>query len=311
MANYGIGGMVPDVVGAIGGGLQTARGLDYWDDRKRRIAQQESQQKRQAMADFSLIAKNVDRNNPAQVKQALAWAATRSPQMKDTVWKALQGTPEEQLNFIDMFQAPERREDQTQKQLDQELKQKAANIKTSKDLRAEIYKETGEFQKITNAFDRIAVSGKEPTAAGDLSLIFNYMKMLDPNSVVRESEFATAANAAGVPDRVRNVFNKIVSGKRLAPTQRKQFIGEAKKLFDSANRRNEKTLDFYRSYGERIGVPVEDIIVERGKPTKVDLKKIVAPKTEKYGDVTEEDIQETMRANNMTREQVLERIGEQ
>jgi len=39
--------------------------------------------------------------------------------------------------------------------------------------------------------------------------------MLDPGSVVRESEFATAQNAAGVPDQVRNMYNKVLSGTRL------------------------------------------------------------------------------------------------
>lgn len=112
MANYGIGGMVPDVVGSIAGGLQTAQGLDYWEDRKRRIAaedrrtsMQDQQMERQAMADFGMIAKNVDRSNPTQVKQALAWAAGRSPQMKNVVWDAMQKGPEASLNLIDMFQS--------------------------------------------------------------------------------------------------------------------------------------------------------------------------------------------------------------
>jgi hypothetical protein len=82
----------------------------------------------------------------------------------------------------------------------------------AKDLRKEFVSASGEFVKIRDAFKRIQVSAQDPSAAGDLALIFNYMKMLDPGSVVRESEFATAANAAGVPDRVRNTFNRILRG---------------------------------------------------------------------------------------------------
>ena len=48
----------------------------------------------------------------------------------------------------------------------------------------------GMFQNIENAT-------KDGTAAGDLSAIFAFMKMLDPGSVVREQEFANAQNAAG------------------------------------------------------------------------------------------------------------------
>jgi hypothetical protein len=67
-----------------------------------------------------------------------------------------------------------------------------------------------------------------------MSRIFNYMKMLDPGSVVREGEFANAQNAAGVPDRVLNAYNNVLSGERLNPEQRKQFESQAKKLYTQA-----------------------------------------------------------------------------
>jgi hypothetical protein len=69
---------------------------------------------------------------------------------------------------------------------------------------------------------------------GDLSLIFGYMKMLDPGSVVREGEFATAQNAAGVPERITNIYNKVITGQRLSPSQRGSFKGQAKGLYTSA-----------------------------------------------------------------------------
>ena len=68
----------------------------------------------------------------------------------------------------------------------------------------------------------------------DLSLIFGYMKMLDPGSVVREGEFATAQNAAGVPERIQNIYNQVVSGQRLSPSQRTSFKGQAGKLYSAA-----------------------------------------------------------------------------
>lgn len=93
---------VPNVVGDISAGLGMAKQLGYMDDKPEVDTTQFG---RQAVEDFSKIAKNVDRSNPNEVKQALAWAATRNPHLKDVVWKALQGTPEEQSDFIDMFQA--------------------------------------------------------------------------------------------------------------------------------------------------------------------------------------------------------------
>jgi hypothetical protein len=59
------------------------------------------------------------------------------------------------------------------------------------------------------------------------------MKVLDPGSTVREGEFANAQNAAGVPDRIRNLFNNWSKGQRLDENQRQDFITQAKKIVDA------------------------------------------------------------------------------
>jgi hypothetical protein len=66
--------------------------------------------------------------------------------------------------------------------------------------------------------------------------------------VVREGEFATAQNAAGVPERIMNIYNKLISGERLNASQRNSFKGQAKGLYNSALE-GEKTV---RSGLERI-----------------------------------------------------------
>ena len=99
-------------------------------------------------------------------------------------------------------------------------------------LRKEYSDQTKGYQDVKSAFSRITAS--QDNAAGDLALIFNYMKMLDPGSTVREGEFASAQNATGVPDRILNKYNNILSGERLNPDQRKQFIGQARTLYTQA-----------------------------------------------------------------------------
>lgn len=98
--------------------------------------------------------------------------------------------------------------------------------------RTEYNNQTKGFQEVKSAYSRVLAS--EDSAVGDLSLIFGYMKMLDPGSVVREGEFATAQNAAGVPERITNIYNKVVSGERLSKSQRDSFKGQAGKLYKSA-----------------------------------------------------------------------------
>lgn len=98
--------------------------------------------------------------------------------------------------------------------------------------RKEYSDQTKGYQDVKAAYGRVKAS--EDSAVGDLSLIFGYMKMLDPGSVVREGEFATAQNAAGVPERIQNIYNKVISGERLNAGQRKAFKGQAEKLYQTA-----------------------------------------------------------------------------
>ncbi len=83
------------------------------------------------------------------------------------------------------------------------------------------------FREVVSSYRQIREAAQQGTAAGDLQMIFSYMKMLDPGSVVREGEFANAQNTAGIPDRVRNAYNRALSGQRLNPNQRKEFMASA------------------------------------------------------------------------------------
>lgn len=99
-------------------------------------------------------------------------------------------------------------------------------------MRREYSDQTKVYQDVRASYGRVLASRED--AAGDLALIFNYMKMLDPGSVVREGEFATAQNAAGVPDRIWNLYNKTITGERLSADQRKMFAKQAESLYKQA-----------------------------------------------------------------------------
>lgn len=91
------------------------------------------------------------------------------------------------------------------------------------------------YQALRNSYERIRQSAAADSGPGDLGLIFNYMKMLDPGSVVREGEFATAENAGGVGQQISNIYNKIVNGERLTPELRQQFLKAAESLYSEAS----------------------------------------------------------------------------
>jgi hypothetical protein len=101
----------------------------------------------------------------------------------------------------------------------------------------------------------------EDTAAGDLALIFNYMKMLDPGSAVKEGEFATAQNATGIPDVIRNQWNKIQTGERLNPAQRASFKGQAEKLYDPYKKQGGRIKAAYTTEAKRTGLDASSIFL--------------------------------------------------
>lgn len=135
-------------------------------------------------------------------------------------------------------------------------------LKVNKEYR----KDSSDFIKIRDSYGRIEASATSPSAAGDLAMIFNYMKMLDPGSVVRESEYATAQNAAGVPDRIRALHNRILDGEKLAVDQRQDFVDRANKLFDKTVEQHNKRTSEYRSWSEKNGLDPDKVLMDLMPP---------------------------------------------
>lgn len=129
-------------------------------------------------------------------------------------------------------------------------------------LRKEFTSLTKDYRTVADAYGRI--QSAQETGPGDISLIFSYMKLLDPASTVREGEFATAQNAGGVPERVIAQYNRLVSGERLAPETRKQFLAQAEGLYTQATRDYERTRTHYQTLAERYGADPANVVQEFG-----------------------------------------------
>lgn len=110
---------------------------------------------------------------------------------------------------------------------------KGADQKQINVLRKNVTDVTKDLRKVDSAFRKIQKAGTKNTAAGDMSLIFSFMKILDPGSTVREGEFATAQNTTGISGQILNFYNRAREGTRLNNTQRQDFISQADALFSA------------------------------------------------------------------------------
>jgi len=127
-------------------------------------------------------------------------------------------------------------------------------------LRGEYRTATAVYQDVRNSFGRVLAA--QDTAVGDLSLIFGYMKMLDPGSVVREGEFATAQNAAGVPERILNIYNRVRTGQRLSADQRGAFKKQAEDLFNVAATDERRVRDGISRIATNYGLNTDNIFID-------------------------------------------------
>jgi hypothetical protein len=93
-------------------------------------------------------------------------------------------------------------------------------------------------------------------------LLYNYVKLLDPTSVVRESEFAAAAASGSFGERVQTAVNKVMTGQRLSTDLRRDFITEANNLYKAQKAGADRIKDQYTNMAKRAKLNPEDVIVD-------------------------------------------------
>lgn len=147
------------------------------------------------------------------------------------------------------------------------------DVKGESDLRKELegLPATKNIAEVSIAFERIKQVAKDPSPAGDLALIFNFMKMLDPASVVRESEFRSAEQARGwlaeaqdsgyqIPAVVQQAIQKLQGEGGLLPEQRADFLNQAGNLYQGAYNQYAPIAKRYGSLAEQYGFPAERVV---------------------------------------------------
>jgi hypothetical protein len=135
-------------------------------------------------------------------------------------------------------------------------------IDNESNMRKEFEAQSKSFIEVRDSYKKIAVSAKDPSPAGDLSLIFAYMKLLDPISVVREGEQATAQNARSVPESVRGLYNKVVLGQKLTDSQRADFVNRADGLYKGYEETHKKRTDEFRRVAASAGLRPDQVVID-------------------------------------------------
>jgi hypothetical protein len=137
-----------------------------------------------------------------------------------------------------------------------------------KDLRSEFTTQIKPYVELSQAYQKIETAAKNNSGAGDIALIYGFMKVLDPGSVVREGEFATAANAGGVSDTVRNLYNRAISGQRISPEIRNDFLNQARNIVESQRVLSSDLIDRYTNVAQEYKLNPNQIVFDPFKRIK-------------------------------------------
>ena len=115
-------------------------------------------------------------------------------------------------------------------------------------------KDVSNFVTVRDNYTRIARMAQNGSGVGDMSLIFAYMKVLDPTSVVRESEYKNAADAIGKIPQLANLPANWMVGSKLTPVGRAGFVQAAKDLYEAQRTAYRAAIEMHKGFAQEYGI---------------------------------------------------------
>jgi hypothetical protein len=125
---------------------------------------------------------------------------------------------------------------------------------------------TGEFRNVQTAWTNIQQASKSNTGAGDMAMLYSFIKLLDPNTGVKDAEYQAAALSGSYGERIQGAFQRALTGERLPDSLRQAFVAEAKTLYTTQRRGYDHVSKQYRDMAVRHGLKPEDVVPDYVTP---------------------------------------------
>lgn len=143
--------------------------------------------------------------------------------------------------------------------------QRAAELANNeKELRKEYnaHPQIKEFNVINQNYNQVVSSAKKqnPSGADDLKLITSYIKILDPNSVVREGEIANVTKSSGLMDQAIAQFNRVSGGGTLDANIRNQILSAATDAYGASLNQKQDLDSWYASIAQKKGFDLSTVL---------------------------------------------------
>jgi hypothetical protein len=126
-----------------------------------------------------------------------------------------------------------------------------------------IYKD---YNDMKSSYGQVISALDQGSPIGDVAGATKVMKLLDPGSVVRESELGIAMAASGRMDRLKYYFDNWASGNKLTPTQRNDFKALSNELYAAAGQAYNQKRGEYLDFGSSTGIELDKAL---GAPANI------------------------------------------
>lgn len=139
---------------------------------------------------------------------------------------------------------------------------------------------------------------ENPSAFADLSILFGYMRSLDPDSVVREGEQLMFKKTGSISQKLANALNGFVNGETLGKTQREEILSIVNRQKDMAITHAKRDIKPFTNQAKKLGIKEYDIL-----PSDLIINDLNSEQ--------EALVDKAIKDTGLTRDEVLEKIKEQ
>ena len=135
-------------------------------------------------------------------------------------------------------------------------------------LRGEFNKKADRYTKAKDSYNNILSAFKQSTqdpnqkGVSDLQIVRSFMLMIEPESVVRESEFASAAAAQGILEKLLTVREKVEAGAILSDTGRRNFVNAARAYISQAKESFAPNITRYSDIAREWNLNPENVVFD-------------------------------------------------
>jgi hypothetical protein len=134
--------------------------------------------------------------------------------------------------------------------------------------------EVTRYKAAIPAYKAIESAVTRPGAQSEINLIYGLAKLYDPESVVREGEYATIANSQAIPEWIKGQAQRLAGGGRLTDATKQQILTEAQARIGTFQTEYEGAKQTYEGIVGRQGLDSRNIFTPVGSvtPAKAALK---------------------------------------